>query len=490
MGTFSRLFPCGPVTDSAHPLVLLLGDPSARPDGLERALVRAGFQLVEAESAPLPSRGAPLPALILITWADHGPGLKDMLATIRQPHLAGVPSLVLIATPDREGPAAAMEYGASDAMSAPVHLAEVCSRIRARLGGIVQMQGIRRATEYQTLLLDIFQEASAALRPEEMLNTIVRRAGDALQLASCSFVQTPPGEPFGRVTAAYENPTVRDLQVDLARYPEIREAIVRDRPVIIEDVHSHPLFSAVRQIWEKQELEVNFRGVAAFPVRMHSTVYGVLLLRTGREDPPLGEHELAFAQSLVTASSKLLEMEERRAGIQRRQVAAGATDPLTGCGSLDALDRRIREEFARARRYALSFSLILLDIDELRNLNEQLGPAVGDRVLVEVGTILQHELRAPDFVSRYGGDEFALILPETDLEGARRSISRVRQRVLAHPFPDVAVEQRPRLSAGIVAFPHPAAMQAEDLFALVEAALLRGKAQSEERIGTAESVAA
>lgn len=490
MGTFSRLFRCGPVTESAHPLVLLLGDPSARPDGLERALVRAGFQLVEAERIPSPSRGAHLPALILITWPDHGPGLKDLLTTIRQPHMAGVPSLVLLSEPDREGPAVAMEYGASDAMGAPVHLAEVCSRIRARLGGVVQMQGIRRATEYQALLLDIFQEASSALRPEEMINTIVRRAGDTLRIASCSFVQTPPGEPFGRVTAAHENPTVRDLQVDLTRYPEILEAVAGDKPVIIEDVHSHPLFESVRKEWEKQDLEVNFRGVAAFPVRMHSAVYGVLLLRTGLEDIRLGEHEIAFAQSLVTASSKLLEMEERRAGIHRRQVAAGATDPLTGCGSLDALDRRIREEFARARRYALTFSLILLDIDELRTVNELLGPAVGDRVLVEVGAILQHELRAPDFVSRYGGDEFALILPETDLEGARRSISRVRQRILSHPFPDVAIEQRPRVSAGIVAFPHPAAMQAEDLFALVEAALLRGKSQSEERIGTAESVAA
>jgi diguanylate cyclase (GGDEF)-like protein len=111
-------------------------------------------------------------------------------------------------------------------------------------------------------------------------------------------------------------------------------------------------------------------------------------------------------------------------------------------------------------------------------------------VLSTLGGLLQRELRAPDFVSRYGGDEFALILPETDLEGARRSIARVRERILSGEFGEIQPQDRPRLSAGIVTFPHPSAVQTEDLFALVEAALLRGKAQTEDRIGTAESVAA
>ena len=67
---------------------------------------------------------------------------------------------------------------------------------------------------------------------------------------------------------------------------------------------------------------------------------------------------------------------------------------------------------------------------------------------------------------------------------------RLRDQIKSAPFADLPEGDRPRLSAGIVTFPHPAAVQTEDLFALVEAALLRGKAQADERIGTADSVAA
>jgi diguanylate cyclase (GGDEF)-like protein len=230
--------------------------------------------------------------------------------------------------------------------------------------------------------------------------------------------------------------------------------------------------------------------VLAIPVTLQGHIAGVFLLRTRRSEAPLSADQVAFAETITTAAARVLETEERRSTIYRRLAGVSAHDPLTGCGTLDALDRRIREEFERARRYALSFSLILLDVDQLRTMNERMGKEGGDRVLAELGRLLQGQLRAPDFVSRYGGDEFALILPETDMEGARRSVRRVREQILASPFADLVVADRPRLTAGIVTFPHPSAVQTEDLFALVEAALLRGKAQIDERIGTADSVAA
>ncbi|MEO8201918.1 MAG: diguanylate cyclase [Gemmatimonadota bacterium] len=478
------------MTESARPRVLLLGDPAARPEGIERALVRGGFQVTEADHVATARPSGALPDFILITGSSVDTPLLEELGRLSGKHWVGVPSMVLVSHGDAESATKVLGMGAADVMLGPLHLPEVIARVHARIRGRTDVVGMRESSEQQELLFDIFQEASGALRPDEIVQTLVRRVGEALNLARCSFVLTPAGEQMGRVMAVFENPTVRDIQVDLNRYPEILEAVRTEKPVFIPDVQEHPLFRGVRERWSEQQLQVNVRSVVALPVNLHGRTSGVFLLRTGANDAILSEQQLEFAGSLSKAAGRLLETEERRAGIYRRQMQAGATDPLTGCGSLDALDRRIREEFERARRYALSFSLILLDVDALRTVNERFGTTTGDRVLVELGTILQRELRAPDFVSRYGGDEFALILPETDLDGARRSVGRVRNKISTHPFPDLTPDDRPRISAGIVSFPHPSALQTEDLFALVEAALLRGKAQKEERIGTAESVAA
>src|SRR2546426_11087040 len=135
-----------------------------------------------------------------------------------------------------------------------------------------------------------------------------------------------------------------------------------------------------------------------------------------------------------TTLFRVLENEERRSAMYRRQISAGTTDELTGCASLDALDRRLRDEFERARRYSLHFSLVVIDIDHLHEINDRLGHTAGDRVLGEIGAILQRELRAPDFVARYGGDEFACVLPETDSAGGRHFIERLRP-ACARPTP-------------------------------------------------------
>jgi diguanylate cyclase (GGDEF)-like protein len=151
----------------------------------------------------------------------------------------------------------------------------------------------------------------------------------------------------------------------------------------------------------------------------------------------------------------------------------------------ELLDRKVQEEFERARRYSLSFSLILLGVDELRGSEERLGSEAATQLREAVGNLLRRELRLPDFVVPYGVDEFAIILPETDQNGARRSILRIRDRLTTLPFEGDPRLEPTRFSAGIITYPHPAAVQTDDLFALAQAALMRGKAQSGERIGVA-----
>jgi diguanylate cyclase (GGDEF)-like protein len=218
----------------------------------------------------------------------------------------------------------------------------------------------------------------------------------------------------------------------------------------------------------------------------------IVLLSTADPDG-LATALIQGAADALAAPIHLPELCARLHARIRERQDGGQGDSPTDSGSnggqpglsANALDRRVQEEFERARRYSLSFSLVLLRFDDLAIMSERLDAEARDRRRNEVGGVLRRELRVPDFVVPYGEDEFAIVLPETDQAGARQSITRIRERLASVSFEGDPRTERPGLSAGIVTYPHPAAVQTDDLFALVEAALMRGKAQSGERIGTA-----
>ncbi|MGH7510189.1 MAG: GGDEF domain-containing protein [Gemmatimonadales bacterium] len=215
---------------------------------------------------------------------------------------------------------------------------------------------------------------------------------------------------------------------------------------------------------------------------------------TAAKDPDAPAASLALgAADALAAPVHLPELCARlHARIRERQAVAAvpagediaAELPESGAAS-EALDRRVRQEFERARRYSLSFSLILLGIDELRTIEERRGPEAADQLRREVAGVLRKELRVPDFVVTYGSSEFAIVLPETGQTGARQSVLRVRERLSVVPSEGDPRLDRPRFTAGIVTYPHPAVSQTDELYALAEAALMRGKAQAGERIGMA-----
>ena len=462
--------------ESVRHRILLLGNPTSRPEGLERVLVRSGFQVTEAVAASPPDLLLYTPDPTVASVAE------EVRALVRAPGYGGAPVFVLLGAGKLNAATEALLAGARDALVAPIHLPELRARLDVHIRTRADVRDAQEALRARDLLFDIFQEVSSVLRPDEIFQTLVRRVGQAFGLSHCSFVLTAPGDDKGRVVAVYENPAIRDLRVDLGRYPEIQEAIRTERPVVIQNVHDHPLFATIRQHWNQEQIEVNVQAAVALPVFVQGRAAGVFFLRTEKGDPQLRSADVAFANTIAQAAARVLENEERRSAIYRRQISAGTTDELTGCASLDALDRRLRDEFERARRYSLHFSLVLIDIDQLRDINDRLGHAAGDRVLGEIGAMLQREIRAPDFVARYGGDEFACVLPETDGPGGRHFVERLRQVFARHTFVDLGPAKTPGISAGVIAYPHSEALRPEDLFTLAEGALQKAKSGAPDRI--------
>lgn len=442
-------------------------------------LARAGFTVLDPETL----QDGP-PAVILLGATPNDPALIERVRElVRAPEHEGASVVVLLTGGTALHTAALFGAGAADVIRPPIDLTEVEARLTADVRCRGLLGAARKALRARETLFDIFQEVAGALKAEEVFQTLVRRVGQAFGLSHCSFVLTGPGGAQGRVVAVFENPGVRDLPVRLDRYPEIQEALRTRAPVVVGDIHQHPLFAAIRRHWDEQRLDVNVRSSAALPVFVSGRAAGVFFLRTERGEPELDRADIDFANTIAQAAARVLENEERRSAMFRRQISAGTTDALTGCGSLDALDRRLRDEFERARRYTLAFSLVLLDIDALRAINERAGQTAGDEVLADLGVLLQREIRAPDFVARYGGDEFALILPGTDRAGARGFVERIRRVVDAHTFTHLGPARSPALTAGLVAYPHPDAIRPEDLLRMLEQSLSAGK-RAPDRIGS------
>ncbi|HJR35725.1 MAG TPA: GGDEF domain-containing protein, partial [Gemmatimonadales bacterium] len=254
------------------------------------------------------------------------------------------------------------------------------------------------------------------------------------------------------------------------------EATVSGRTVYAPEVLRHRLFLTHLAQWPDSPEVHEVESSAAVPLITHRVVRAVVVIRTRRGEPMLTQEQVGHVERLVHATAALLEREDRRAGAARRQAHAGAVDPLTGCGTLDAFDRRLREELERVRRYGSELALALVDVDSLRELNQRLGAEAGDRFLNQLGALLNQEVRSPDFVARYGGDEFALLMPSTGLPGARHLLGRIAARIEAHRWTDLPDTERPRLAVGLATFPHPGVLRAEDLLAMAETALAGDKA--------------
>lgn len=176
---------------------------------------------------------------------------------------------------------------------------------------------------------------------------------------------------------------------------------------------------------------------------------------------------LAAPIAVAAANARLYEM--------------AVADGLTGLYVARHFRRRLREEIDRAHRYRRPVALVLIDIDHFKAVNDTHGHLTGDRVLKGVAAILRRHARAADLPARYGGEELAILLPETDLEGARRLAERVRSAVEAARFRDDAGgEVRVTISAGAAVA--PPAREPDALVAAADAGLYRAKRAGRNRV--------
>jgi diguanylate cyclase (GGDEF)-like protein len=208
----------------------------------------------------------------------------------------------------------------------------------------------------------------------------------------------------------------------------------------------------------------------------------IKLLGMGASDyvtKPFDAGEL-IARVKVQLKIKSLQDELKKTNEMLKQLSN--TDPLTGLFNRRYMEEMLAKEMQRAERKGGHLSLVLLDIDHFKRVNDQYGHQVGDQVLAVVAGLAKVGLRSYDFVSRYGGEEFVLTLPETAHEDALLIAERLRSRVQMHAFSGMLRGYNATVSLGVATYPTDFITSTGDLIREADEAMYRAKAAGRNRV--------
>jgi diguanylate cyclase (GGDEF)-like protein len=215
----------------------------------------------------------------------------------------------------------------------------------------------------------------------------------------------------------------------------------------------------------------------------------VILLSARREPETKREGFDAGIDHYVEKPFDLGEVDARiRSMLQKsktyRKLEVEATvDEKTGLANYRVFYKRLREEWERSERYKLPLSVVMLDLDDFKQVNDTVGHLAGDRVLREFAVLVSGGARATDLAARYGGEEFAMILPHTDRTRAERVAERVRAAVYEFSFLEPDQPLRLTVSAGVATFDDtPEIASAEQLIAAADRALYAAKNAGKNRV--------
>ncbi|HSB54529.1 MAG TPA: diguanylate cyclase [Gemmatimonadales bacterium] len=418
---------------------------------------------------------------IMMPGAD---GLQLLERVKSDPSLRHVPVLMISSMPPEEATVRALGLGAADFISKPFRVRELLARVKAHLRVGRELNQARAEARTRSEMVDILQEVTASLKPDEIYHILVRRVARGLKISKCSLIFATPGEEEATVVASYENPMLRNLRIGLNRYPEIRRALDTRQTVLVTDVATDPLYAQARTEWEAEGFQVPTRSAIAIPFVMKDQRAGVFFLRTTEEDTPLNHSDVAFAEQVIKAASQALDKayDLESAVLGREQMKQLAeTDPLTETYNRRALAEKLVQEIERANRYNTMLACLMVDVDNFKHINDAHGHIVGDGVLRQLGAILRREQRTVDIVARYGGEEFVVLLPETATSGARIFAERIIKKVASQNFGEDGRQVHVTISVGIACYPDQRVTDSESLLHLADQNLYKAKLDGRNR---------
>ncbi len=453
---------------------LVVDDDRVVARGLERLLRREGYEVRMAhdgEQAWQLFQQEPVP-LVLTDWLmPHMDGI-ELCRRLRAHACEGYVYLIMLTgSGDETTKLMALEAGADDFLYKPVNSAE----LRARLSVA------RRILEMEERLRTQSQHLQS-------LNEELKARAEELEHSQRLLIHANR-----RFTELFENLPIACFTFDA-------EGTLHEWNQAAEQLFGYPK----QQVLFRPVYETVFREGATADMR--SLVEGVLAGETVRDKEPVeiptasgqirsvmrSAFPLSNPNGEVVGGIVAVVDASDRVEYERHLQRMALADGLTGIPNHRAFQDFLRQQLAEAQRHNRPLSLILLDVDHFKRLNDTYGHLVGDEVLKQVARILVQTVRQSDFVARYGGEEFAVVLPSTDLTSALTVAERLREAIAAGAWEALGSEsclcapQGPVTASFGVASYQPGMASPQELIEAADQALYRAKASGRNCVCAAE----
>ena len=206
------------------------------------------------------------------------------------------------------------------------------------------------------------------------------------------------------------------------------------------------------------------------PLKIEKEIVGVLNINDGEQD--------SFEESsleMVLDISDFISMSVSNAILYEQTKQLAVTDGLTGISNRPNMEQALQNEFERSMRYGAPLSVVLLDVDHFKGVNDTYGHQKGDEILVAIASLLKKVCRANDIAARYGGEEFLMILPQSNAQGAFKISERVREEMMKLNFTGNESNFSVTTSCGVAELDRDFIKNTDQLVAIADHALYEAK---------------
>jgi diguanylate cyclase (GGDEF)-like protein len=357
-------------------------------------------------------------------------------------------------------------------------LAHLAASRRAAVGGRPGMaQQLKKTAQRLAILTDIVKTANSILEPRKVIELIMAKIQQLIPSEAWSMlmVDEEKQELTFELALGEKGKDVSSFRVKMGE--GIAGWVAQTgKPTIVNDTSRDPRFA--RRFDSQTQFQT--RSILCAPLISRGRTIGVVQV-INRRGGKFTQADLEVLLTLVEPCAIAIE----NAILFQRTEQLTITDDLTKLFNSRYLNLYISREIKRCKRHGIPLSVIFLDLDGFKGVNDAYGHLAGSRTLTEVGGILVEAVRESDILARYGGDEFVVVLPETPPSGALVIAERIRKAIESHPFlKDQGLEARISASFGIASYPDHA-LTPEGLIQKADQAMYRVKERDKNGIEVA-----